>query len=244
MVIYSGLKETKEKEGGWDKKTIEYILNNEREVKNAINRMGFNIKHSNLNVGTVDDIYSRVLEYFYSSSDYEKDKAHVGEHEVTISEYVYKCIKCVVLNYMSKEMNESSYIVNSYYRNSDGEEQNLMEMIRDEKSEESYDNIYNLEETLKYWRFKQYKYGIDMYKILLIGLITTALGKEDLYDKVLEILNIDTENIVKFESRALGDEMVKDITKCVVNIDIWKAIDTISKYVYCGREIVDIVSNT
>lgn len=243
-LIYSGLIESKIEEKSWDKDTVKWVLANEKKVKQIINSVGYKMRHSSLQKGCVEDIYNLVLEYFYKSKDYDLEKANRGDKEVSIDGYVLSCVRGCVLNYMSNEIQNEMKLVYSN-KGKDGDELDVLSTIKDSRSEKEYSLIENnLTTTLRAYRYKQYKFGVDMYKVLLIRLLLMALDKSDAeYIQTMEMMDINVQNLKKADRIANREDMMIELVSCVSHMDIWKAIDTLKENVHCGNTIVELISN-
>ena len=244
QLLYSGLKESKVEEKSWDKKTVQWVLANESKVKQFINNIGYKMRNSQIQKGCVEDIYHIVLVYFYKSKDYDVEKANSGDREVSIDGYIFACVRGCVLNYMTTEIGHEvkSITVKS---DSDGEVIDVWNKVSDARAESEFSIVENdLYAVLKAYRYKQYRFGVDMYRVVLIRLLLSALDKPDSdYFQIMEIMDINIQNLKKAESKAASDDMMKEIVSCVIHMDVWKAIDIVKENVHCGSAIVDMIAN-
>lgn len=255
-MIYSGLLEESVGKNSWDKLTIAWINENEKKVKSYINKVGYCIKKSAMCSGDVDDILSLVVMNLYEKEDYIQSKA-VGKNGYLISleDYVLKITRDRTLRYMLEQIKENSHRANNTYEDKDGKEKNIIDQLGD-KGEEDVDQIgdskayqelnkqfYNLDELLELYEYKRYKYGIDLYTVLLVRLTTNVADRDYLYDSMLELLGVDVKHMENVERKIHGDEMLMDIVKGITMLETWDAIDMLREHVPCGREIVDIIYN-
>ena len=112
----------------WDKRTIEYVIENRDKIIREIINSGKKCVSGAIDV---DDLYQMVLLYFYGHRDYDfniaLERCQEEKEPASIEAYVSKCVECVVKNYYTNMKKRNSKIVNCEIELEDGRTTNLID---------------------------------------------------------------------------------------------------------------------
>lgn len=227
---------------GWDKQTIAYVSKHRHKVYAQIRGIAKNTRRHNLQTSDVEDIYSEVLEYLYSCDDYNISKAVERSSTntiVTLEGYVNACIKYCVVRHCTSMYKDEKEVIHDTIHDEDGKELSLLDNIADSKSDMDY-VLYDLEAICRSCESVRYKYGVDIYQLWFVRLLT--LSNDKLYKDMLDILGISRKELVQVEKKAAEDELMTTFTKAISIIGIENAIHVIRPYVYSAPKIEETIS--
>lgn len=235
-LIYSPLKEEEKEVPSWDKRTLEYAVEREKDIKQRISNIAKSINGKKLSYYEVEDIYSDALYYFYSCSDYsiEKARSKDGKSIVSLSGYVNTCIRYCVLRYIINKAKTEYNSINETIINEDGKEVSLLDTVQG--SDEAEITI-SLEEVCKEYESDRYIMGDDIYQIWYVKLLGMKYDKsDDIVQAVLEALGVSKKEFKKYDIES-EDGMMKAIAKAITACGIEHAIEVLGKYTYGADKI-------
>lgn len=242
LVYYPFMEEETQNIKSWDKETIRYVIKNKSRVMKSIKSLAKSITKSNIQSVDAEDIYSEVLEYLYSCEDYSLCKAvDFGSNGtiISIDGYVHICIKNCVKRHITNAYRIEKPLVHGFNSAGDDRELDPFYNIEDESASRVFDDIvYNLESFCKQYECYRYKYGIDIFMLLYVRLLTYEQGKE-IYHNILEILGINRREISVAEKISAYEDVFTTLSRCVAIIGVEKAIKIVSKYVYSADRIAE-----
>lgn len=228
----------------WDKDTIKYVTEHRNKVMKTIR--GSAKSMSSFNTMDIEDIYSHVIEYLYKSDDYDVqqglEKSNSG-NLVTLEGYVNSCIKFCVKRYITDAYRREKDITRDGIVDDEGREKELIDIIPDNKAHIEFDDIgYDAEETLKNLECIRYKYGVDIFMVLYVRMLTIG-ESENKYRSVLEVLGVSKKELGELEKRTANDEDVIQAIKALslCNSDI--AMKLLEKTVYNAKRIAETVAS-
>lgn len=224
--------EEKEDTKGWDKQTINYILENKEKL------MGYIVNELKHHKGLIaDDIYSDLLEYAYTYEDYNLEKAmNYDENSkcrgiMSLESYVYNsilnCIKRAVRNAGKEFYN----CVSTVYKHNNLELKAIDMVVQD-----CYTDLEVMEDDLEYCCkkliHKRYWFGDDIFLVLYIELMVGNCV-------VFDILGINKRKLAEIQKRAKCDCDFMNLLKVCEGISKEEMIAEIRKYVY-SADMLDI----
>lgn len=244
VLVYSPLKE-EEKVEGWEKDTIRYINENRQKVAKAIKKYAKSVCKYNVQSADIDDIISEILMYLYRSDDYNITKAIERSNSgsiVSLEGYVNSCIRNCVLRYYTKEYKDGKDIIRESLENDEGKELSIFDTITDEKSTEDYEYIvYDLKQICEENECNRYKYGVDIYLLWYLRLLSLRENKTNKYNEILNILGISKRDISNMAEETKKDGIMAEFAKAISYYDINEAIDIIEEYIYYPSKLNDIL---
>lgn len=233
LVYFPFLESEDEMKKGWDKRTIEYIVENRDKVLSKIANIA---KKHNINLSSVDieDIYSNLSVYLYKTEDYNICKA-IGESEkiIPLEGYINKCIMHCIHRYISDKSKIEKGIIRDTIQNDDGD-LSLFDII--DTKDDSIDNIsYNLEDLCNCYEYSRYLLGFDIYLLLYIRLLT--INNDEVYENICRVLGLDGS----IDMRSVCNYGIMGIVKAITLLGIERSISILEKYVYCANTIKNMV---
>lgn len=201
-------------EWAWEKSTIHYTIDNQMKIKNFINKLG----KGRITVHEVEDIYSDFLIYLYNKEDYDPTRVGANGTNVTLEGYVCYSIKKFVESYIYRKIksinNEKVIVIKD-------DDLDILDIVGDPRIGEDYEEIlYNdieLQVLLENIQYKRYMYGLDIFKILFIKLVTLDIDKEDA-EAIFTALGVESKDLQKFYRRITKDPEVMELVR-VLAID-------------------------
>ena len=90
--------------------------------------------------------------------------------------------------------------------------------------------------------YKRYVYGVDIYVLLMLGVVRMILGDRPSIDRVYSNLGIDKDNMTKAHNRIAYDEQFNDcligLTKDGISIS---CLNKLKNYIYFFDKIIDVL---
>lgn len=242
--VYGPLKEEEKQLAGWSKSTIEYVLSHKTKVQNSIR--GIAKKHNKiLQKADIDDVYMEILQYLYSSDDYNLSKAYERSRNdgsiVSFEQYVNSCIGFCVKRYVTNSFNSEKRLVRDTISDEDGKELSMFDTISDNSDSKYSDFCYQLDTICKAYESQRYAFGPDIFQIWFIRLQTIINNKNDRYKEILSILGISKKDISIIEQKADTDGAMISIARAITLIGVDDAVDIIRKYTYSADKIQQVV---
>lgn len=249
-LIYFPLKEEEVKPLGWDKDTVQYVLNHKEKTMNDIRSVARSL-NPNIGKQDIEDLYQELLDYLYGATDYDVDialeRSKMGKI-VTLEGFVHVCIKYVTLRIVTGEYKKNKHTVHdtvtSTNSKSEDKELSLFDTIGDEASErELTDGEYELNDMCKAFEHMRYKFGVDIFTIWFVRLKTIKEHKEDKQDIILKLLGIDRRTLTRLSTDTSRDGVMISIARGVTQVDTDRALDIIAKYTFGVRALSRVVEN-
>lgn len=243
-LVYSPLKEEDKQLAGWSKSTIDYVLKHKTRVQNSIRGIAKSLNKM-LQKTDVEDVYMEILDYLYSSDDYNISKAYERSSNVgtivSLEGYVHSCIKFCVIRYVTNSFSSEKNLVHESIKDEDGKELSLFDTIPDSSDSQYNDFCYQLDTICKAYESQRYQFGPDIFQIWFIRLQTMINNKNDRYKEILSILGISKKDISLIEQKADTDGAMISIAKAVTLIGVDEAVDIIRKYTYSADKIQKVI---
>lgn len=259
-LIYNPLMEDESNKKGWDKQTIEYVLNNKSRIKSTISSYAKSMNKI-LSATDIEDCYSDVLINFYESNDYdiniateragekERNKESKGKEQkgvgiISLEAYVYKITKFVVMRYVTDRLKiDSKEMSNIHYNKEEREEFNLLDTIPDTSDTETkYERLqYDLDTICKQYESYRYKYIIDIFQLWFIKLLLLKYNKEDYYKDILETIGTKKADLNYMKNEIKHSEVMFDIAKAVSIAGVERAIEILKQYTYAADRLEKLV---
>lgn len=251
LMVYSNLKEEQDY-SGWDKETITYAIENESYIKNSIKNT-INRKYKSLvGLDDVGDIYSNSLIYLYNVKDYDinhavVDKANGEQYVVTLDDYVFSAVINSIKRYMTEKYKiKQLEVPNEIKRADENEVNSILDLIAVEDKEMDYvGNLVDLKQHCKQNESQRYKYGIDIYQLWFVGLLTIKNNLKDGYEDIMNILGYDKKTLKEIykQLEESDDELVIDFALAINIAGIDESIEIIKEFVYSAKNIERAVEN-
>ena len=242
-LTYSNMLEIPEVENNdWEKRTVQYILKNYNKVRKTVRFMG-----KGLSEYQIDDIMSDVVLYFKDAGDYDIERAYneVTDTYLSLEGYISVGIKHCIQRYKTEVYGHEKNVVHSTVISEDGEK-DIFDTIQDRSSLDEMNNIgYDLGSALKSIRCMRYRYGIDIYMLIYIRLLTK--NKSNMYFNILEALGISKRELAETERKLSRETDMQCLVKAICLNESADIISEIEKYVYgCNqlKEAVNMVMNS
>lgn len=236
----------------WDKRTIEYVIENrDKIIREIINSS----KKCVSGAIDVDDLYQMVLLYFYGHRDYDfniaLERCQEEKEPASIEAYVSKCVECVVKNYYTNMKKRNSKIVNCEIEHEDGRTTNLIDIYgyhEDDFAEKLY-MFDDLESACEMYESKRYFLGYDVFTLVYIQILKAKYDihgvAEDKIRNLYKVASININDTAK-ETDAQSEfrtTMALALSKCMFSekggfiAGCEKAISIVKKYVYGADKI-------
>lgn len=237
-LTYYNMLEMPEKESNdWDKRTVQFIINNYNKVRKMVRVMAKGVPDYQ-----IDDIMSDVVIYFKDADDYDIERAYNESTDTYLSleGYISVGIKHCIQRYKTDSYGHEKHLVHSTLITEDGEK-DLFDTIEDRSSLDRMDCIgYDLENAFNSVRCLRYKYGIDIYMVIYLRLLTG--NDSDLYFNVLEALGISKRELSDIQRKMSRELDMQYLIKTICLHDKEKVLQEIEKYVYGRQKIKEAVA--
>lgn len=219
---------------GWDKLTVDYVINNKDKVLKRIKALCS--KYTNLCHMDIEDIYQNLLEYLYKAEDYNKIIS--DGIVVPLEGYLNNSIKNAIKRYVTKRASQVTY--SDVVLNED-KELSIYNYIPDDSAELEIEEktMYNLEDLCSYYEHQRYRYGFDVFMLFYVRLLTLRYNIDDLFDEIAKICIGNKKDLGNIDYNK--DEMFLSIAKAITLCGIDKAISVLEKYVYGKDKIKDLI---
>jgi hypothetical protein len=225
----------------WEKTTIEYLCKNKSKVisliRNIVRKFGTDLFQN----ADIEDIYSEALLYFYNSDDYNLSKAIERSSRggmITLEAYINCCVGYCVKRNLDRRRKADKHIAADTYRSESGELLSLLDLIPDKQSEEELEGVLvDLNQQCKMYEHHRYKYGIDIYQMWYVRLLTIVEGLEEDYGHIMNILGITKSDISTMKEKSFKDEMMLGFAVAIDRTGINESIKILENYVYAAHHI-------
>lgn len=246
QIVYAELKEEPETRKGWDKQTIEYAITHKTRLKRSI--MG-HAKSMNklLQSADIEDCFTEVLMYLYSTSDYdfsiatERGRENIGMGVITLEAYVHSCVKFVTLRFVTEKIENDVNETSNTIHGDDGEEMSIFETIPDRRNTGHEDLSYELDKICKYYESYRYKYEVDIFELWFVRLLTSKYGKKEMYNDILTVLGVERYIMLNLQKQAKFSQAMLDIAKAISICGEDEATNIIRNYTYSADKIEKVV---
>ena len=247
-VIYSPLKEDENQLAGWDKQTVDYIVKNRTALYKIIRTLG-RAANRFLQTTDIDDIYMEVLEYAYKNDDYNITKAvelSNSDQVVSLTGYIHTFTRYIVLKYISDKYAEESKIISNEITDSNNDTVDIFDIIPDTRDSANsemlvMDKLSELDTICKSCESKRYEYGLDIFQLWFIRLITMKHNKQDKYEAITESLGINKGELGSFQKKTHMDNIMLSIAKAVTILGVDNSIEVIRKYTYGAHRLEKVI---
>lgn len=223
----------------WEKRTVQYIIKNYNKVKKMVRTMSKGMAEYQ-----IDDIMSDVAMYFKNAGDYDIERAYneVADSYLSLEGYISVGIKHCIQRYNSDKYKREKILVCNTIMCEDGEK-DIFDTIQDTESLSEINNIgYNLCSILKSIRCMRYRYGVDIYMLIYIRMITK--NRASMYFSILEALGVNKRDLTETEKRISKEPDIQYLIKAISLRESRDTLVEIEKYVYgCSqlKQAVDLV---
>ena len=233
--VVNELVEESEKE--LSKTTLQYYEKHLNGLKRFIEN---NLIKNGLPKCDADIILSDLYLSLMTSRDYGED---INDYNYTIDSYVrnnaYNCIKRYRSAY-SENLSHLDYGSVASDSESDTNSSKL-DFIRDESQDVVFDNtLIDTDKCLKKMEYKRYVYGIDIYVLIMMGMVKMLIGDKPSIDRVYSNLGISKEKVSLVYGKVLKDAQFKDclsgLSKYGINNN---CLSKLRQYVYFFDDILD-----
>lgn len=242
ILLYSPLLEEQNTSvKGWSKETIAYLNKNKSKIISHIRNVARKLGSEFFQNADIEDIYSEALLYFYNSDDYNLSKAIERSSRgtvVTLDAYINYCLKCCAMRNLDRRRKADKHIAADTYRNEGGELLSLLNLIPDKQSEKELEGVLvDLNQQCKMYEHHRYKYGIDIYQMWYVRLLTIVEGLEEDYGHIMNILGITKSDLSTMKEKSFKDEMMLGFAVAIGKTGIDESINILENYVYAAHHI-------
>lgn len=242
-LVYHPLMEgEEEKKEGWNKETVEYVIDHKRHTMEIIRITARSISKGSICECDMEPLYSDLLMYLYQNADYNISKAINKENPcqiLSLEGYISICIKFCIKKFVTDNYKKDKDTIRVYPVDSEGKESNPFESLQDEAANRSYEEIMcSLEDSCKQFEHCRYRYGADLYQLVYVRLLT--INYNELYKVILELLGVSKKDIGVLERQSLREDIVASIAQAISVEGIEPSIDIVGKYVYSAQSIKSI----
>lgn len=224
----------------WEKKTIQYVLQNKAWAHRVIRYHIWKITN-NIRMDT-EEVYSDVLLYLSKAKDYEDGMISPYNGEiVSLESYVSALIRCCAKRYITETHKREKYIIKQQtIEDNEGHEKNIIETVSDKKSLECFEEAgFNLSNHIKHMEHLRYKYKHDIFMFLYVSLLTidnNKINNSDYLD-ILDVLGISKRELKQLEEACRKDENVRQLLRALSKYSNKEAVEILEKYVYGSNMI-------
>lgn len=248
ILLYSPLLEEQDTSvKGWSKETIAYLTKNKSKVISHIRNVARKLGTDLFQNADIEDIYSEALLYFYGCDDYNISKAIERSSRgtvVTLEAYIYYCLKCCAMRNLDRRRKVDKHTAADTYRNESGALLSLLDLIPDKQSEEELEGVLvDLNQQCKMSEHLRYKYGLDIYQMWYVRLLTITEGLEEDYGHIMNILGITKSDISTMKEKSFKDEMMVGFAVAIDRTGIDESISILENYVYAAHHIRKAIEN-
>jgi len=221
------------------KSTLKYYEENLDSISTFIKR---NLKKSGLPECDSDIILSELYISLMTSRDYGDD---MNDYNYTIDSFVRNnacmCIKRYISSY-----SQENYMIDRSQIYLDSEQEDSLDKIsciKDDNKDIDFEYAtIDLSKALKSLEYKRYTYGVDIYLLLLFGIIKMTIGNKASIDGVCNSLGIDIDSISKARNKIAYDEQFRDclsgISKGGISID---CLNILKNYIFFFEDIIGLL---
>lgn len=242
-LLYSPLREDeKESTEGWEKDSIQYAITHRNKIIRFIKNLGKSANKQSLQHFDAEDIYGLLIEQLYKSADYSlslaSERSKTGDI-VSLEGYVLYQAKCCFRRFNTETYERTKDIVKDYINDSEGKELSALDSVEDVHAIKDYEDVmYSIEESCKQFQCYRYKYGVDIYMLFYIRLLTMiAQNNGEVYKDILETLGISKKELTNIENKSGEDEVIRTLASAISVSGLEKSIQTIERYVYSASNI-------
>lgn len=260
-LIYSPLLEDETNIKGWNKQTVEFVLDNKSKIKSTISSYAKSMNKI-LSQADIEDCFTEVLLYFHDCSDYDlsiasekffkkegmkaEEKAETKEETgiIPLEGYIYKFVKFIIMRHVTTQLKIETKEVSSIIHNKDeAEELNILDFIAD-KTEPGYGYEklhYDLDTICKQYEYQRYKYLLDIFQLWFIRLLLIKHNKENSYKEILNTLGINKNQIHYMKKQIKHSEAMIDIAKAISVSGVDRAIEILRQYTYSAERLERLI---
>lgn len=211
---------------------VEFCFENKNRLINYIISLFGNYKHKSRQ--NAEDIFGDMIEAILA----EREKDKPGIDVSSIEDRVFGEARKAYRRFDYRRKKEG--FIESSIQNIDGEDWDLFESVSDGRDyyEENIIQRNELDLTLRRTRYKRYIYGIDIFLLLYVRMLTLKATTNVEYEEVLELLGINRDKLKNAEGKISRDEDLLDIMRELeLGMEGQKSISILERYVY-GAEII------
>ena len=242
ILVYCPFLEELDSTEGWDKSTIDYIHNHEQKVKGTIVNVA---KSLGKRFVDVEDIYNEILIYLYKTEDYNFSKAMESSSDGTIiplEGYVNSCVRYCTLRFLTTQHKYEKNVRSEWTLNDGNELLSIFDKTSDQRVKLDFSEVeYCMRTQCEICEHLRYKYGIDIFLLLYIRLLTLKQGADGVYKEVLNALGISTEQLKDMRISSSKDGVMTDFTRAISIVGIDRSIDILGEFVYAAKHIRRVV---
>ena len=244
-IIYSPLlEESLDELSGWHKDTVNYVINERQKIYRQIRMVARGLRKHALQVADVEDIYGEILMYLYGCSDYDLGRALTRSSTgsiVSIEGYLNTCIKYCIMRYCNQMTDYEEHTIADTIMDDNDKELSIFNAIADPNSSTELDSLdYDLPTLCKSCESLRYKFGVDIYLIYYIRLLTMEYNIPNRFKEILSALDIHKMDLNQFDNSSEDSVMVM-LAKAISFLSLKEAISVIEKYVYSAKLIREAI---
>lgn len=236
---YTTMIEPEVKEADYDKRTVNYVIENWNRVKNNIRRTG-----RDLTEDQVDTIMSDLVEYLRKGNDYDDISYGNTNSKFTIESYINVSIGFCVKRFKHEKSVEYKKMAPRIISD-DNEEIDPLDKVADAVVTEQFQNIgIDLELSLAQAEYLRNLCcsEIDLYQLLYITFLTSKDSEgEQKRRTLLNAFGVTDKQLINIGKKISRNEDVKvllsAITESIKQQSLDYVIDMIEKFVY-NRECI------
>lgn len=229
---------------GWNKATIDYLIENEKMIKKSISKSLGKRKLLYINSSDIDDIYSEVFIYFYGVDDYNLSKADAitkdgREYILPIEGYVFKSIEFCIKRFITDKYNRECLIADNEIRDSEDNILDLLNNVADNKTDLDFENAtIDLNQHCKEYEGLRYNYGIDIFQVWYIRLLIMDKKLDSsCFDTMMNILGISKRELKALSIDVYEDEEMIEFARGINKHGIEESIEILEQYIYSAEQI-------
>lgn len=244
MLVYNPLMEDDDSQFGWDKETVTYTKENKEAIKKKIMLMGIKSNYKIQHI-EADDIYEKLLLFFYSSQDYSLEKAYEQYDETervsSFDNFINKCIGFCIKRYVSNRGEYEKQLVKNVVYDVSGNETSIFELIGDGSAEATLTGVLDddFDSVCKQLLWRRYALGVDIFQVMFVKIISSIYNKPQAGDAVLEKLGGSRKAVKELcEQESKNSDLMLSFAKHISNNNTADVIRILRKYVY-GADIIE-----
>ena len=207
------------------KSTLLYYAENLNKLKSYIAK---NLCKRGLPECDADEVLSNLYMSLITSRDYGDD---INDYKYSLESFVKNNANMCIRRYTARFVGELKVMdYNQVSLDADGNEKvDKIETI-------------DLDKSLKSIEYKRYYYGVDIYVLLMLGIVRTILGDIPTIDRVYQNIGVDSTELSKLYSKIAYDEQFNDCLSSLSKDGVsLSCLNKLKEYVFFFENIVNVL---
>lgn len=221
------------------KSTLLYYAENLNKLKSYIAK---NLCKRGLPECDADEVLSNLYMSLITSRDYGDD---INDYKYSLESFVKNNANMCIRRYTARFVGELKVMdYNQVSLDADGNEKvDKIETIGDIGQDRQLECcLVDLDKSLKSIEYKRYYYGVDIYVLLMLGIVRTILGDIPTIDRVYQNIGVDSTELSKLYSKIAYDEQFNDCLSSLSKDGVsLSCLNKLKEYVFFFENIVNVL---